>query len=155
MSRQLSHFDLAILIAYLVAIVGLGCFDFDTRRDFDAARRSFIAAPVLPLVRPVVEVSDPLVEGVLLRHPEDGRLCVTLANWAYAVTSLQEDDRGRRSPVVRHLPAHDLTLTIRGAADVRRATSCWLEKPLALQRRNDGVIIQLPHLEEGDVVLLE
>jgi hypothetical protein len=37
------------------------------RRDFDRARRLYIDGPALERTRPVVDVSDPLTEGVLLK----------------------------------------------------------------------------------------
>lgn len=88
--------------------------DFNMRRDFDAALRLIVAAPALELTRPVVEPSDPLVEGVLLKNAKNGMRAVTLANWAYGVTAFREDSRGSRSAVVAHLPVKDLKIKIQG-----------------------------------------
>jgi hypothetical protein len=49
----------------------------------------------------------------------------------------------------------NLTVTIRGAGEVSRATSYWLGRPFAVQRRGDAVLVPLPQLDEGDVLLLE
>ena len=129
--------------------------DYDMRRDFDPVRRRFIAAPVTGLTRPVVDASDPLVEGVLLRCPDGVTRAVTLANWAYGVTAMREDARGRLSPVVDHLPVKDLEVTIRGAGAVTRARSTILDQPLKLTRHGDQVTIVVPELAEGDVLLLD
>jgi hypothetical protein len=129
--------------------------DYNMRRDFDAGPRRFVAAPALECSEPVVDAADPLVEGVLLVNPADGRRCVTLANWAYGVTAIQQDERGRRTPVVSHLPIEDLEVTVRGAGKVSKATSCWLDRPLKVEVSGDQVRFTLPRLEEGDVVVLE
>jgi len=61
--------------------------DFNMRRDFETARRLAVATPALKLTQPVVDTSDPLVEGVLLKNPANGTRAVTLANWAYGVAA--------------------------------------------------------------------
>jgi hypothetical protein len=129
--------------------------DFNMRRDFDLALRFIIAAPALELTRPVVEPSDPLVEGVLLQNPANGLRAVTLANWAYGVTAIKEDARGRRSVVVTHLPVKGLQIKIRTAEDTQEVFSCMLQESLKFTESGDSVVVDLPRLDEGDVLLLK
>jgi hypothetical protein len=128
---------------------------FNMRRDFDAALRRVIAAPALALTRPVVDASDPLVEGVLLGHPADGTRAVTLANWAYGVTALAEDAAHRRAPIVKHLPVEDLQVKIRAAQGTKQVLSCMLQRPLRFTESGDSILVDLPRLDEGDVLLLK
>ena len=129
--------------------------DFNMRRDFDSAFRLFVAAPALELTRPVVEPSDPLVEGVLLKNAANAMQSVTLANWAYGVTAIKEDTRGRRSTVVTHLPTEDLQIKIRTVKDTKEIFSCMLQKNLRFTESGEFVIVDLPRLDEGDVLLLK
>ena len=129
--------------------------DYDMTRDFHTTRRDLVSAPALELTRPVVDVSHPLAEGVLLRNKEDGRHAVTLANWAYRVASIRQDPSGRCTPVVCHVPAEDVRVTISAAVPVRRVESCMLDRPLDYSRIGDAIVVSLPRLEEGDVLLLE
>ncbi|UCG49496.1 MAG: hypothetical protein JSU94_06870 [Phycisphaerales bacterium] len=128
--------------------------DFNMRRDFDTVRRLIVAAPALELTRPVVEPSDPLVEGVLLKNTENGMRAVTLANWAYGVTAFEEDARGRRSAVVTHLPAEDLQIKIRAGEGTKEVISCMLRENLKFAKSGDYIVVELPRLEEGDILLL-
>ena len=129
--------------------------DYDMTRDLRAARRDLVAAPALKLTRPVVDASEPLVEGVLLRNEKANTRAVTLANWAYRVSSIRQDPSGRRTPVVAHLPAEDIKITIRGAGEVRRIDSCVLDRSLDFASTGDTIVVSLPRLEEGDVLLLK
>ena len=129
--------------------------DFNMRRDFDAARRLMIAGPALKLTRPAVDASDPLVEGVLLSNPANGMHAVTLANWAYGVAALKEDASRRRSAVVKHLPIENLQVKIRAAKGTKEATSCMLQRTLKFTPSDDGIVVELPQLDEGDVLLLK
>ena len=127
---------------------------FDMAREFDAGRRSFVAAPALERVRPVVDASAPAVEGVLLVNPASGRRAVTLANWAYRVAAHRK--RGKRVSIVAAIvPAEKLRITVRGAGKVRKVTSAMLDRPVAFRAAGDALTIDLPRLEEGDVLLLE
>jgi hypothetical protein len=128
--------------------------DYDMTRDFLRARRQLVTAPALELTSPVVDVSHPLVEGVLLRNENSGGVAVTLANWAYRVASIQQDPSGRRTPVVSHVPAEDVKVTIRSDGAVRGVESCMLDRSLDFTRTGDAIIVSLPRLEEGDVLLL-
>ena len=107
------------------------------------------------MTQPVVEPSDPLVEGVLLKNVENGMQAVTLANWAYGVTAFKEDARGRRSTVVTHLPVNGLQIKIRAGKGTKGVTSCMLQKSLRFNRAEEYIVVDLPRLEEGDVLLLK
>lgn len=129
--------------------------DFDMRRDFDPGLRLMVAAPALELTRPVVEPSDPLVEGVLLKNPANGMRAVTLANWAYGVTAIKEDTSRRRSTVVKHLPVNGLQVKIRATESTKEVVSCMLRRSLNFTQSGDSIVVDLPILEEGDVLLLK
>jgi hypothetical protein len=128
--------------------------DYSMRRDLDPVRRRFVAAPALELTRPVVDASDPLVEGVLLQSADGTTRAVTLANWAYGVAAIQEDASGRRSPVIRHMPARGLEITIRTTEKPKNVVSCMLQAGLEFTESDGAVVVDLPQLEEGDLLLL-
>lgn len=129
--------------------------DYDMRRDLDPLRRCFVTAPALRLTWPVVDASDPLVEGVLLQSPDGRTQAVTLANWAYGVAAVKEDASGRRSPIARRLPAKGLKITIRTAQKPKNVVSCMLRVDLEFAESDGVIFVDLPRLEEGDVLLLE
>ncbi len=128
--------------------------DYNMRRDFDPLRRSFVVAPAVELTQPVVDASDPLVEGVLLQSPRGTSKAVTLANWAYGVTAA-ESAADRRQPVATHLPIEDLTIRIRSAGKVEKVTSCMLSRQLEFSTDGAWLVVRLPRLEEGDVLVLQ
>jgi hypothetical protein len=128
---------------------------FDMAKDFDAGARKFVAAPALALVKPVVDASEPAVEGVLLKNPGSGRITVLLMNWAYRVTALRKSQEGGLSPVIGHVPFEKVRIAIRGAGEVRKAVSVALGGELPVAKSGDGVEVTVPRLEEGDVLLLE
>jgi hypothetical protein len=129
--------------------------DYDMARDVDAVRCGFVAVPALSVTKPVVDASLPLVEGVLLRNPNNGLQSVTLANWAYRVTGYRRDARGRRSTVVKLSPTENVTVTIRGAGPVARVTSAQLNRELKFSTSEGAISIRFPRLEEGDVLILK
>jgi hypothetical protein len=129
--------------------------DFNMRRDFDPVRRLVIAGPALELTRPVVEPSDPLVEGVLLKNAENGLRAVTLANWGYGVAALKGNASGRRSAIVEHLPLNKLQIRIRVTQEMKEVVSCMLQQRLRFTESDDSVVVELPRLDEGDVLLLK
>jgi len=130
-------------------------FDFNMRRDFDSTLRLIVTAPALDLTQPTAEPSDPLVEGVLLKNAANGMRAVTLANWAYGVTAIKQDARGHRSAVITNLPAEDLQIKIRPLKDMKEVFSCMLQKKVKFTESGDSVIVDLPKLDEGDVLLLK
>ncbi|MHC4749938.1 MAG: hypothetical protein ACYTFW_08695, partial [Planctomycetota bacterium] len=129
--------------------------DFNMHRDFDSALRLIVAAPALELTRPVVESSYPLVEGVLLKNAANGMWAVTLANWAYGVTAIKKDARSRRSAVVTNLPVEDLQVKIRAVKGTKEVFSCMLQESLRFTESGEFVIVELPRLDEGDVLLIK
>jgi len=111
-------------------------------QEFDAGKRSFIAAPVLSAgVRPVVDASDPLVDGVLLRNPRTGKHAVALINWRHHIDS-------------------PLTVAVRAPQGLLSVRSLALQQPLAAETQGDrtqgdSLHIELPRLDEGDILLLD
>ena len=132
--------------------------DFDMSKDFDAARRAFVAAPALAVVQPVVAAEQPAVEGVLLKNDSTGKRCVTLMNWAYKVAGHKRSLKGKRevvSPVIGLATHTNLKVTIRGAGEVGKVTSAWTGQVLAMSKDGEAITVTVPTLEEGDVLLLE
>ena len=127
---------------------------YDMSKDFAAAIRAGLAAPALDRVRPAVETSAAAVEGVLVKNPASGRQAVVLMNWAYRVAGAKAAGKAARA-VTELVSCKDLKVTVRGAGAAAKATSAWLDKPLAAERSGDALIVTLPQLDEGDVVLLE
>jgi len=115
--------------------------DFDMSQDFDAGKRAWVTAPAVERVKPVVDASHPLVEGILVRNPATGKRAVVLMNWAY---------KGREL-----VPRDNLTIAIRGAGDVSRITAAWLEKQLPITKSPDALTVTLPHLDEAEVLLMD
>jgi len=106
---------------------------FDMARDFDAGRRSFIAAPALAMVKPVA-----------------------LMNWTYRVSAIRRYEGGKRAgSVVSIVPFKNIEIKIRGAGDVKKVTSAMLGKTLPVRKEGQWISVVLPSLEEGDVLLLE
>ena len=125
---------------------------FDMSKDFQASRRSYVAAPALALTRPVVDASVPAVEGVLLKNPATGKQAVTLMNWAYRTADAGE---AGRSPGAVIAELKDLQVVIRGAGQVRKVASAMLGKELVITGGGQTVTVTLPQLQEGDVLLIE
>ena len=124
--------------------------DYDMSKDFEAARRSFIAVPALEVARPVVETSIPAVEAILLKNGQSGKRAVTLMNWAYRTGSAKN---GGGRAVLANL--NDVKVTIRHAGPVAKITSAMLDKPLPISHRDDAIEVTVPRIEEGDVLVLE
>jgi hypothetical protein len=114
--------------------------EYDMSTAFDAPKRSFVTA-ALGGVRPAVDASQPLVEGLLLQ--KSGKKSVALMNWAYK-------HAGKKSTTVAF---KDLAVEIR--ADAKKVTSLALQQELPVERTKDGIRVVLPVLEEGDVLRLE
>ncbi len=121
---------------------------FDMARDLTADRRSYVVAPALALTKPVVDCSEGMVEGVLLKNDQTGKPAVTLMNWGYRAAT----DARRRAAIIRF---ENLKVAIRPVGDVTKVTSAMLDKSLPVTREGDLIIVTLPVLEEGDVLLLD
>jgi hypothetical protein len=111
---------------------------YDMSKDFRDDLRALIAGPALERVKPVVDASHPLVEGLLVR--QGGRKAVVLMNWAY-----------RAGGVL--VPHANLSVFIRGASSAK-VESAALDRALPAEAVEGGIRITLPLLEEGDVLLL-
>ncbi|MBM4030678.1 MAG: hypothetical protein FJ291_02710 [Planctomycetes bacterium] len=92
-------------------------------------------------VKPAVDASHPLVEGILVRNRATGKRAVVMMNWAYKGHEL--------------VPRDNPTITIRGAGDASRITAAWLEKQLPITKSPDALTVTLPHLDEAEVLLLD
>ena len=90
-----------------------------------------------------------------LDRPANGMCAVTLANWAYGVPALAEDAAHRRSAIVKHLPVENLQVTIRAAQGTKQVRSCMLQRTLRFTESGDCITVELPRLDEGDVLLLK
>jgi hypothetical protein len=135
---------------------------YDMVTGFEAGRRAYVALPLAAAgVRPVVDASLPTVEGVLVKNPAGGRQAVVLMNWAYRVAGTKTVGKAAK-PIVEHVPAKDVRITVRGAGTATRAVSVWLDKPLPAGApaprggpAGDVLTVTVPQLDEGDVLLLE
>ncbi|QDU96490.1 type 1 glutamine amidotransferase family protein [Lignipirellula cremea] len=133
---------------------------FDMQRDFDPLRRRAVVAPAVARAQPVVDASEPTIEGVLLKNTTTGKQAITLMNWAYGVTAvrvIQSEQSRQERPVVSHLPARNVKVVVRGAGAVQRVRSLALEQTFAVEPGSDGESFQftLHELREGDILLLE
>jgi hypothetical protein len=121
---------------------------FDMSRDFDPALRGLIAAAALERVKPVVDASQPLVEGLLLKNEKSGKRAVVLINWAY------RNEAPERKAARGIVEFKSIRVTLRGAGAVRSALSLATNQQVQVQPGDDTTLI-LPELKEGDVLLLE
>jgi hypothetical protein len=120
---------------------------FDLSQDFVPAKRTAIVAAALAAgVRPVVDTGHPLVEGVLLRQPKDGKLCVTLMNWAYR----QSRETGRQP-----IAFTNLAVRIRGAPGITRVRLAGSGAELASTYDGDWLCLTLAEMPEVEALLLD
>ena len=107
------------------------------KKEFRADKRAFVAEPMLAAgVRPVVDASDPLVEGVMLKNRQTGKLAVILINW-------------------RHKIEEEVSVRIRGAGQFGRAKSLATGERLTPKPEGEDRLVTLPGMKEGDILLLE
>jgi len=57
--------------------------------------------------------------------------------------------------IVRHLPVNGLQITIRATERTKEVVSCMLRQSLKFTESGDSVVVELPRLDEGDVLLLK
>ena len=116
--------------------------DFDLSTHLRPDKRGFIsnAAKVVG-VKPVVDASHPLIEGVMLRNPRTGRLAVVLVNWAY---------RGREL-----VSLDDVQVKLRGTGQVKQIHSTWRRQPVPFEQEGNSVTVHLGTMEDGDILLLQ
>lgn len=111
--------------------------DVMQNKPYDETKRAYVAAPVREAgVQPVADASVPLVESVLLKNPRTGKLAAILINWQFHVDQ-------------------PMTLTLRGAGDVTSARSLALGQSFPLRKDKDALLVELPKMDEGDILLLE
>lgn len=110
---------------------------YDMSKDFRDDLRALIAGPALERVKPDVDASHPLVEGLLLRN--GGRRAVVLMNWAY-----------RAGGVL--VPHANLSVFLRGVS-ATKVVSAMTGRSLVAEAVDGGIRVVLPLLEEGDVLL--
>jgi hypothetical protein len=116
--------------------------DYNMARDFRDDKRAFVAAPALAAgIRPVVDVSCPTLEGVLLKNAKTGRQAVILMNWAYENRTL--------------VPAENVTLRIQASGAATRIRSLWLRETFKGSTERGVFTVSLPKVEDGDILLLE
>lgn len=125
--------------------------DWNMANDFDPVLRSFVTAPALALTRPVVDASNPLVEGVLLQSTRNGKRAVTLANFSFR--TVRENPGAAATVCLNALK--DVTIAIRRAGPLTKVRSAWLERDLPVTVRGDVVHVSVPELGNGDVLLIE
>jgi len=114
-------------------------YAFETmhNKPFNGDKRTFVAAPVLAAgVQPVVDASEPLVEGVLLKNKKTGKQAVVLMNWKFRIDQ-------------------EVTIKVRGSPGITKARSVALDGPVPLSAEGDAVVVTLPKMDEGDILLLE
>ncbi|MDP6354765.1 MAG: beta-galactosidase trimerization domain-containing protein [Planctomycetota bacterium] len=107
------------------------------RKPFDGTKRACVSMPLLSAdVRPVVDADEPLVEGVLLKNRKSGKQAVVLINWKFKIEE-------------------PLRIRVRGARKISQAYSCALKKELKIQSDGEFSELTVPHMAEGDIVLLQ
>lgn len=111
---------------------------YDMSKDFRDELRALIAGPALERVKPDVDASHPLVEGLLVRNGE--KRAVALMNWAYRAGGIL-------------VPHANLKVFIRGVS-AAKVVSAMTDRPLSAEAVEGGVRVTLPLLEEADVLLL-
>ena len=115
--------------------------DYNMATDYLPGKRSFVIHPLAAAgVRPVVDASVPLIEGVLLQNRQTGRQAVVLMNWAYQGRAL--------------VPQQAVSIRLRDV-NAAQASSLALAKTLPVTRDGKDVIVTLEKIEDGDILLLE
>ena len=116
--------------------------DYNMATDYLPGKRSFVTLPLQAAgVLPVVDASQPLIEGIMLKNRQTGRQAVTLSNWAYQGRSL--------------VPQENVSIRLRDPGNVTQAKSLALGKTLPVTREGKDAIIKLDRLDEGDILLLD
>jgi hypothetical protein len=116
--------------------------DFDMARHFAPIKRATMDVVLRQAgVEPPIAISHPLVEGLRLRHPRDGRETILLINWAY---------RGREL-----VPLEGIQLAWRGESEVREVWSTWHRNAIRIERVGVTNRLVLSRLEEGDILLVQ
>jgi hypothetical protein len=139
---------------------------YDMSVDLDPVKRAFVAEPArLAGAAPVVDLSHPMCDGILLRSPKPGRAAVALMNWTFRT---RQDARPEtadeldpaappRAPFRdrRFVPAESVHVTVRGIGPIASVRSCWNRESVSFEQRGADLVLTLPLLEEADVLVLE
>lgn len=115
--------------------------NYNMATDYLPEKRGFVTAPLQAAgVKPVVDASHPLLEGVLLKNRQTGKQAVTLMNWAYQGRTL--------------VPQQDVTIRLRDLGAVR-VRSLALDKVLPVAREGGDTLVTLEKIDDGDILLIE
>jgi hypothetical protein len=116
--------------------------DFDMPAQLKASKRAVLAAPVAAAgVVPPVEASSPLIETALMRHPQSGAQTILLMNWGYKGSAL--------------VPQEKVAVTWRSEKLPARVRSLWLGQSFPVSKQGEGWSVELPRVEDGDVLMVE
>jgi hypothetical protein len=116
--------------------------DFDMPAQLKATKRGVLAAVVEAAgVEPAVRASCPLIETALMRHPKSGAETILLMNWGYKGSAL--------------VPQERVTVSWRGAGEPAKVKSLWLGQSFPVTKQGDEWRVELPRVEEGDILLVE
>jgi hypothetical protein len=116
--------------------------DFDMPAQLNASKRAVLAAPVAAAgVVPPVEASSPLIETALMRHPQSGAQTILLMNWGYKGNEL--------------VPQEKVIVTWRSEKVPARVKSLWLGQSFPVSKEGEVWRVELPRVEDGDVLMVE
>jgi hypothetical protein len=116
--------------------------DFDMAAHFKPEKRGTISEVARACgVKPVVDASHPLIEGVLMKNRVTGKLAAVLMNWAYRGGELVKMER--------------ITVRLRGAGPVHQVRSTWQRQAVPFKQDGDDVEVSLPEVEDGDILLID
>ena len=76
-----------------------------------------------------------------MRHPISGAETILLMNWGYKGNSLVSQDR--------------VTVSWRSAKAPAKVKSLWLGQSVPVSRQGDEWRVELPRVEDGDILLVE
>ena len=109
----------------------------------DPGRLTYVSAPALKRVTPPLDISQPTVEGILIRNLKTGKRAIVLINWSYAATA---------GPGFA-----DTKVAIRRPGDLAPDTafSVALAREIPLARPAGALELTIPDLREVDILLLE
>ncbi|RYZ08859.1 MAG: hypothetical protein EOO73_06065 [Myxococcales bacterium] len=127
---------------------------FDMTRDFTAARRSGLLAPIAELLDYPVRCSSPLLEPQLLRSADGSGYALSLVNWAYAATDAAPDMTGNMHHVQLQ-PSLGVKLEVFGLPTVHRVYSAVMKRELPFEQDSRSLRFELERVDEADAVRLE
>jgi hypothetical protein len=134
--------------------------DFDMSTDMDPVKRAWVAQPALLAgAAPVVELSHPMCDAILLRNEPIKKSAVILINWSYRSRSVAAADANPPPAAPfrdsRFVPAESVKVAIRGVGRVVSVRSCWNRTSVPFEQKGEDVVLTLPLLEEAEVLVLD